>query len=313
MDNPICVVEANGRKPEESLHSVLRFGSSVRIATAFVKRSGLGLFREDLERLLDAGGKLEVIFGLDFRITDPQAVEDLMTLARKYESAQYFAFSDDLHDDAPTFHPKLYIGEARDGATLAMLGSSNLTRGGMDLNLEANVLLQGTTSVQPMRGLIDLYERFRRQETVFVPDEEYLARYAQVYQRVRRHGREALRDAATRSTIDELKSREELLPGTVPTQRGLVVQAIRDLGGGTAWVHWSDIAEWVEDRARSLGLNYKWDTLRNSVRGRLNEDTVGKAQAGLFERQGGVSGRHGRYRLSKDGLEYRGRPTAGAG
>ncbi len=304
MDNPVCVVEANGRKPLECLRSVLQFGSSVRVATAFLKRSGIGLFREDLERLLDGGGKLEVIFGLDFRITDPQAVEDLMTLARKYESAQFFAFSDDLRDDAPTFHPKLYIGEARDGTALAMLGSSNLTRGGMDLNLEANILLQGKTSVQPMRGLIDLYEGFRRQETVFVPDEEYLARYAQVYQRVRRHGREALRDAATRSTLEELKSRQELLPGTVPTQRGLVVQAIRDLGGGTAWVHWSDIAEQVESRARSLGLSYKWDTLRNSVRGRLNEDTLGKAGDDLFERKGGVAGRHGLYRLAPRGSEY---------
>jgi hypothetical protein len=232
-----------------------------------------------------------------------------MDLSSRYPAVSFFAFSDSLSDDVPTFHPKLYIGDSDDGFGCAMVGSSNLTRGGLESNLEANLLVEGPTTESPIADLVFVYDRFRNRDSVFIPDGAYLAVYAEVFQRVRKRGRETLREAQTEAHLASLRRREELLPGTVPTQRGLVVQAIRTLAGDSGWAHWKDIAVWVETRARELGLDYKWDTLGNSVRGRLNEDAVGKEGDDLFERQGGVAGRHGKYRLSEAGQQYRGRPV----
>jgi HKD family nuclease len=304
----VSVVEQK-EKPVDALGRLVRGSSRVRMATAFLKTSGWGLVKDDIAALLARQGSLEVIFGLDFRLTEPKAVQALMELSSGCPSVTFFAFSDSLSDDVPTFHPKLYIGDSGDGLASAMVGSSNLTRGGMESNLEANLLIEGRTAESPIADLVSLYDRFRNRDSVFVPDPEYLALYAEVFQRVRKRGREALRESQTEAHLVTLRRREELLPGTVPTQRGLVVQAIRDIAGSASWAHWKDIAAWVETRARELGLDFKWDTLGNSVRGRLNEDTLGKGGDGLFERQGGVSGRHGKYRLSEAGQQYRGRPV----
>lgn len=308
MNPNISVVERT-EKPADSLCRLVRGSSRVRMATAFLKSSGWGLVKDDVADLLARRGSLEVLFGLDFRLTEPNAVQSLMELSSRFPTVGFFAFSDSLSDDVPTFHPKLYIGDSGDGFARAMVGSSNLTRGGMESNLEANLLIEGRAAESPIADLVSLYDRFRNRDTVFVPDPGYLAIYAEVFQRVRKRGREALRETQTEAHLAILRRRAELLPGTVPTQRGLVVQAIRDIAGETGWAHWKDIAAWVETRARELRLDFKWDTLGNSVRGRLNEDTVGKAGDGLFERQGGVAGRHGRYRLSEAGQEYRGRPV----
>jgi HKD family nuclease len=307
--NPNISVVERTEKPVDALCRLVRASSRVRMATAFLKSSGWGLVKDDVADLLARHGSLEVIFGLDFRLTEPNAVQTLMDLSSGSPSVNFYAFSDSLSDDVPTFHPKLYIGDSDDGRASAMVGSSNLTRGGMESNLEANVLLEGRAAESPIVDLVSLYDHFRNRDTVFVPDPAYLALYAEVFQRVRKRGREALRETQTESHLAALRQREELLPGTVPTQRGLIVQAIRDIAGETGWAHWKDIAVWVEARARALGLDYKWDTLGNSVRGRLNEDAVGKRGDELFDRQGGVSGRHGKYRLSEAGREYRGRPV----
>lgn len=311
MTATVSVVE-RAETPGAALNRLLESSARVRIATAFLKNSGWGLVKNSVTNLLGRQGSIEILVGLDFRLTEPSALMAVMTIASANPGLGLFAFSDPSSDDVPAFHPKLYIGTSPTGDGRAIVGSSNLTRGGLETNQEANLLVEGPVDAPPLRDLVWLYERFRKNETIFVPDRDYLETYAEVFDRVRRRGREALREAQTVSRLRALKIREEHLPGTVPTQRGLVVQAIRTLAGGSGWAHWKDIARWVEIRARELGLDYQWDTLGNSVRGRLNRDTLGKDGDGLFERLGGVTGRQGKYRLTEAGLQYRGRPLRNA-
>ena len=309
VDLSVQVVDIHPYERLTALRGILETAQRAHFATAFLKRSGFGLIRPQIDALLTRDGSLEMVVGLDFRLTEPQAVLDMLELSARYPGLSLYAFSDTFGDDVPTFHPKLYIGEMNDGRCRAMVGSSNLTAGGLGRNVETNLLLDGPGDVPPMSDLKAVYRGFLMSDTLFVPDADYLQAYGQVYERVRRRGREVLREQAIATRLAALRRREETLPGTVPTQKGLVVEALRALGGGTQWVHWRDVARWVQSRAMSLGLDYKWDTLRNSVRGRLNEHTLGKDGDGLFEREGGVAGRHGRYRLTDAGMAYVGRPA----
>ncbi|HUT75763.1 MAG TPA: phospholipase D-like domain-containing protein [Armatimonadota bacterium] len=281
---------------------------SASLAVAFLRRSGLRMVGKPLARFLERGTHAECIFGFDYMFTEPEALTDLMDLSRSHPGLRFFGFLGQAGEEG-IYHPKLYIFR-EDVLTHVIVGSSNLTRGGLRQNLEANVLLSGAPRDPPIVEAEHLYRDVRNDDSLFTPDAEYVVRYGELY----KASRSARGTGASRAAIvrlrRELERRQEALPGTVPTQRQLIAEAIRTLRrDAQEFVHLRDIAAWVEDEARRRRLQFKWDTLRNSVRGRLNEHTVGKSGDDLFERQGGVGGRYGRYRLTEKGDLLRMRPT----
>ena len=105
-----------------------------RFAVAFARKAGVIRVAEALRQLRDRGGRAEVIVGIDHRGTSEEALRLLL------ESCdQVFV----LHEPGSrvTFHPKMYLF---DGATSAsvLVGSHNLTCGGLELNYEAGIVLE---------------------------------------------------------------------------------------------------------------------------------------------------------------------------
>jgi len=282
---------------------------SASIAVAFVRQSGLHVLEKPLLRFLERGGVAECIFGFDYMFTEPRALAQMSEWARSHSGFRFFAYSTSVADDGGSYHPKLYILREPD-LTHVIVGSSNLTRGGLRSNLEANVLISGGRDDGPIVQGETLYRYVRNRETVFAPNPQYLEAYSELYEAYRTARRRVSNEAATVRLRAELERCEASLPGTVPTQKDLVVQGIRQLTTGREeFVSLRNITAWVEAEARRRGMHFKWETLPDSVRGRLNEHTVGKGGEDLFERMGGVSGRFGRYRLTERGERLKMRRT----
>jgi HKD family nuclease len=122
-----------------SLYTVLklvltddRFGEFTAVV-AWAKESGLQHIRDPLRKFRARGGTARILLGID---TGGASVEGL------HAAISDFDFATVLHDHASgTFHPKLYIinGEA---VSVIVIGSSNLTRGGLFANYEAGVRLE---------------------------------------------------------------------------------------------------------------------------------------------------------------------------
>ena len=279
------------------------------MAVAFVKFSGVRLIEESLADLLDRGGKAEIIFGLDFSLTEPRALSRVIEIQGSYPALTLFAFSDPyLPGREPAFHPKLYMFEQADGDWTAIIGSSNLSKGGLIDNIEIGVVINGPDTDPVIAAALGFYASVRGRESLFVPTGDYLEVYQKVRSKIDRARRKGIKRRAVKEAVAQLRKLEERLPGTVPTQKELVIQAIKSLRARPdSWVHWTEIAKFVETRAREVGAEYKWDTLHNSVRGRLNEHTLGKGGEDLFLRRGGVGGRFGLYRLSDPGETYEAR------
>lgn len=298
----------SGRVGDEIL-KCMASATRTMMAVAFVKFSGVRLIEENLLGLLDRGGKAEIIFGLDFSLTEPRALSRVMEIQTAYPALTLFAFSDPyLPGREPAFHPKLYMFEQPSGDWTAIVGSSNLSQGGLIDNVEIGVAIDGPKTDPLIAEVLAFYRRVRGRESLFVPTDDYLEVYQKVRSTIDKARRKGVKQRVVKEAIDQLRKLEERLPGTVPTQKELIIQAIKILRASPdSWVHWTDIAEFVERRAREVGAEFQWDTLHNSVRGRLNEHTVGKGGEDLFERKGGVSGRFGMYRLSSQGERFVGR------
>ncbi|MDE2764931.1 MAG: phospholipase D-like domain-containing protein [Chloroflexota bacterium] len=175
----------NATRPagEELLASLAR-ASDVRIATAFASESGITRIAPSLEKILDNGGEVGVVYGLDFHITTPGALEEFTKLATAYLGMSHCAYSDWGLALRHTFHPKIYICTSETGNAQVMVGSSNLTRAGLWDNVEANTIVTGHTADPVIADARDIFSRIAQAPTLFVPDAEYIEAYRAVHIRM---------------------------------------------------------------------------------------------------------------------------------
>lgn len=102
----------------------------VLIVTAWIRESGMELLVPGLQSLRSRRGTARLLFGVDLKGSSHQGV----SLARKWFTDAYA-----IHDPSGrTFHPKMYLALG-DRVGYALIGSNNLTVGGLWHNYEAAV------------------------------------------------------------------------------------------------------------------------------------------------------------------------------
>lgn len=135
----------------DCLNQLLSSGNytKLKIVVAFAKQSGIGRLFNNLMNYRNSGGNLEAVVGIDHRITTYQALQQLSTLSNN----NLF-----IHHDrgATDFHPKVYIFEKDNSPEAILIGSSNLTTGGLYANYEANVLLSPQSTQDDAGFLTDI-------------------------------------------------------------------------------------------------------------------------------------------------------------
>src|SRR5580658_4095599 len=104
-----------------------------RAAVAFVKRSGTKHIRDELMAFTEAGGKVRISAGIDAGGTSAEGLTDLIKAVGK--PGGIFVFK---NANSSTFHPKVYLFKNQDAAAV-LVGSGNLTEGGLFTNYEAAV------------------------------------------------------------------------------------------------------------------------------------------------------------------------------
>src|SRR5258707_15566279 len=116
--------------------------TSFTAAVAFARSSG------NAAELLDAltafakrGGAIEMTFGANTFAegegSDGEAIEGLLKELADYPNAKLYLYNEPTR----TFHPKLYLFANPSEAAL-IIGSSNWSQGGLQRNVEVNVVLR---------------------------------------------------------------------------------------------------------------------------------------------------------------------------
>ena len=119
----------------------------IAVCMAYLKMSGLTLLDGILDEIIRSGTQMTMLVGTDQYLTEPQA---LKVLLRKIEhSGNGEAFL--VQRSGITYHPKIYFARKKDSA-IAVIGSANITGGGLRTNIEASI-----------HAIVDLNSRFCRQ------------------------------------------------------------------------------------------------------------------------------------------------------
>lgn len=180
----IRIIDNTTRPAGDELLASLEQAADVRIATAFATGAGVSRLVDPFKRVLSSGGALQVVYGLDFRITNPEAMDAFRSLADEYpDSVKHLAYPKwDLHV-SQTFHPKLYICTTASGDARVLLGSSNLTTGGLWENFEANAVIEGMANEAVIQEAHGVFGRAVAQKMCITPTQESIEAYRELHRR----------------------------------------------------------------------------------------------------------------------------------
>lgn len=109
----------------------------MRAAVAYARWDGLGLISKDIEAFLTTGGDLQTIYGVANGVTTPDALLYALYLQDLYKKHSYAGAIEDKYANS-TFHAKFFDFQFRD-ETVIIIGSANLTGGGLLRNAELGV------------------------------------------------------------------------------------------------------------------------------------------------------------------------------
>jgi hypothetical protein len=162
--------------------SLLTDANRIVIAVAFARRSGWKHIRQALLKAIKKGPRVEIIVGTDFMQTDPYVLRQLAHMQKSYGVSCFV-----VKGSRNTFHPKLFYVE-RNALAQALVGSANLTEGGLSLNAEASVVIRGTQS--ELRSHMDRTLAHWRSKWKFIEAVDIdIDRYAVDYRRAKQHDR----------------------------------------------------------------------------------------------------------------------------
>lgn len=128
------LVKNNKKQHCKMLEEMMKDAKDVYVAVAFLKQSGLDLIKESIYEVLELNGSFNIIVGLDLYVTEPKALYDLLNISQGSSKLKFFLFS----SASATFHPKIYASK-RVKKSSVLIGSANLTNGGLSTNVEASV------------------------------------------------------------------------------------------------------------------------------------------------------------------------------
>lgn len=173
MNAPWLVRNGVANDHLKALEDIFGDASSIVIAVAFLKSKGLGRIIQTLTTRLKAGAEVEMFVGTDFCQTQPDALKDLLALAKRQPMLKILAAKPDARS---TFHPKVYLGVDANTAHV-MVGSANLTGGALGANEELSLVWKVELDDPFLTDLQSVFDGYRVNPRFEVLDEFVLDRY----------------------------------------------------------------------------------------------------------------------------------------
>lgn len=182
----------------------------VVICVAFLKKSGLALIRNSLEAALKKGATVKIVVGTDFFLTEPDALQGIFDLCAPHQkNASLFL----CETASATFHPKIYYW-SKNGTAQVIVGSANLTAGGLKENIEVSVLHTLQENSEFTKKLLSFVAELENDERVcrvtFLDISRYRRKYEIYRRKLNKAEKEAKKEVESLFSFDEKKLKKYL-------------------------------------------------------------------------------------------------------
>jgi HKD family nuclease len=161
------LVENDKVKLKDVVSDLIKHSTEIRLAIAFVRKSGVDAISSDLQAFKSRGGKLKLIFGEDFNLTDSSALDYL--LGQGAEMKVYLSRKG-------VYHPKIWMFKLTDKWVI-VIGSSNLSKDALTNNIEASLVFEGRDSDADVKTCLLAYDVLWKSDRCFPIGTEYIKNY----------------------------------------------------------------------------------------------------------------------------------------
>ena len=120
-----------------------------------------------------------------------------------------------------TYHPKLYLFN-NEKKVKFIIGSSNLTEGGLKKNIEANVVIETSIDDDIISDAYDTYNRLKYHPQRVIPDQEFIDIYTQLAKVTKEQSRNFKKDTKYASLNKRFIEKSKSLQKPKVTKKDLV-------------------------------------------------------------------------------------------
>ena len=287
----IEVIDNRRKKLADVLNSELGPADEFLAASAFLNSPGLEKIKSKLSQILDNGGYVAIVHGIDFQITDPGVIKTLVDLSEGNNNIDYKVYFDQSQPFGQEFHTKLYIISS----DCAVIGSSNLTSGGLSDNIEVNVVMRNKTQVKKCRHT---FEWMFNSNKTLIPNDEFVDRFKSLWNRFSRLSSTKKWASDVKALINDFRQPKY--------QYHFAAEATLSLQNENEdkYVSANKICERAEIIAKKWGYRPRtdWKVFPRGILNRWGENSDGM-ERNLFESKEGQGGQGGKYRLTDNGRD----------
>jgi len=194
------VIDNRKIKLANVLNEQIQNANFIRFAVAFAKNSGFQLIKDSLDDFFSKSGQAIFLIGLDFSSTDPNVLRNLFSYQENSKSFELLCYRGGGTSEISTYHPKVYLINGTEKRNTAIVGSSNLTRGGLFTNTEANIFISSTSESEFFSDISDTFLSLRLDDRRVIPNHEFIDKYDELF-KLNRKGK----------NVKHLKQYQELL------------------------------------------------------------------------------------------------------
>lgn len=208
----VQIVNNSDHKLAGVLKSSIEVASDIKIAVAFASQSGLSIIERELDTALQSSATIEFLLGLDMQTTEPDAVWRLQEMSKQHKNVALYCYASITR--GAIYHPKMYLLRQKvdngiETSATVVIGSSNLTAGGLQRNIEVNVVLAGLTLDEPISDAYATYDKLKHLEGRVEPDDEFLTLYEDL--RKKQRERELTPTDSTRDLLTRFNEKAKSL------------------------------------------------------------------------------------------------------
>jgi HKD family nuclease len=215
----VQIVDNTSRELISILAPAITQSEEIKVAVAFVSRRGFEMIRPQIEDALRLGATLEFLVGLDMNVTEPGVLYEIQALSNVFDNVSLYCYVSAKGN--VIYHPKMYLLRSGNGATV-IIGSSNLTQGGLKGNVEANVVLRGSMLEEAFSDAYSTYSYLKFLPGRVLPDEEFLTLYKELCNRAKKQQSSLARQGSIGELSDRFQEKAKSLRRPIASKSDLV-------------------------------------------------------------------------------------------
>jgi len=217
----INIIDNHSKSLSSILSQRIVQSNDIRIAVAFLSMRGINLLYDSIDFALDQGASFEFLAGLDMQTTEPEALHFLYNLSKKNANLTLYCYVS--VEPSSIYHPKIYLlKNTNSSEVIAIVGSSNLTEGGLKRNIEANLIIEADIDHEIIVDSYITYNRLKFHPKRVIPDDDFLILYSELCRSEKKQRKEFNKNKSKQLLLEAFKKKTKELNHPKPTLKDLM-------------------------------------------------------------------------------------------